>query len=239
MQSTVETLFEDDFILVVNKPSGLVVNNSATSSPQTLQNLLKSPSQQETLPPEPEDELIESEFTQREGIVHRLDKDTSGVLIVAKNEEAFTSLQKQFKDRTIAKEYVAWVIGEIADDKFEINAPIKRNPRSRFKFAVVADGKDAFTAFEKVKTVEINDQKATLLKVYPKTGRTHQIRVHLSAFDHPIIGDEIYGTKKQLEDWYQVFPRLMLHSQKITFNHPINGNLMSVEAPLPPEFMLY
>ncbi|EKD99396.1 MAG: hypothetical protein ACD_22C00267G0001 [uncultured bacterium] len=171
--------------------------------------------------------------------MHRLDKDTSGVLIVAKNEEAFTSLQKQFKDRTIAKEYVAWVIGEIADDKFEINAPIKRNPRSRFKFAVVADGKDAFTAFEKVKTVEINDQKATLLKVYPKTGRTHQIRVHLSAFDHPIIGDEIYGTKKQLEDWYQVFPRLMLHSQKITFNHPINGNLMSVEAPLPPEFMLY
>lgn len=232
--NNLDIIFEDSAILVVNKPAGLIVNTSQTSGDVTLQNLVAA-----TIVEDPKDVTDEeTDFRLRKGIVHRLDKDTSGVLLIAKTEDAFTKIQEQFKAREVEKEYLALAIGPIADDVFEINAPLKRNPRLRFKYAVVADGKDAMTRFEKIKELEIDSDKLTLLKVSPKTGRTHQIRVHLAAFGHPIVGDVIYSSKKQLERWSPFFVRMMLHAHKITFTHPVSGERVTLEAPLPKEFVI-
>lgn len=224
-----KTIFEDDQILVVDKPAGLVVNNSQTSGEITLQNLVIDYIEVDD---------SETEFENRGGIVHRLDKDTSGILLVAKNERSFSDLQKQFKDRAVEKEYIALVIGEIKDDIFEIDAPIARNPRQRMKYAVVAEGKEASTKFEKIKTLEVENMVATFLRAKPLTGRTHQIRVHLAALDHPVVGDSIYSTQDQFDRWKNIFNRLMLHAQKITFRHPINGDKLTFESPLPAEFVI-
>jgi 23S rRNA pseudouridine1911/1915/1917 synthase len=168
--------------------------------------------------------------------VHRLDKDTSGVLLIAKDERSFKVLQKQFKRHEVGKQYKALVIGEVKDEEFEINAPLKRNPKNRFKFAVVSGGKDALTKGVKLGVGEIEGNKYTLLDIFPKTGRTHQIRVHLAAMGFPIIGDNLYSNKLQLKKWSEFFPRMMLHAQKITFLHPITREEMSFEADLPSEF---
>lgn len=232
--NNLDIIFEDAYILVVNKPAGLIVNTSQTSGDVTLQNLVAA-----TMVEDPKNVTDEeTDFRLRKGIVHRLDKDTSGVLLIAKTEEAFSNIQEQFKGRKVEKEYIALAIGAIKDDVFEINAPLKRNPRMRFKYAVVADGKDAMTKFEKMKELSIDSEILTMLRVLPKTGRTHQIRVHLAAFGHPIVGDVIYSTKKQLEKWGVFFGRMMLHAHKITLIHPISGERCTFEAPLPKEFVI-
>lgn len=228
-------IYEDDQILVINKPSGLVVNNSQTSGEITLQNLIVDYIDSD----EPEDpEGYETEFHSRGGIVHRLDKDTSGILLVAKNEQSFIDLQKQFKDREVEKEYIALVIGSIKDNFFEVDAPIARNPRFRMKHAVVSNGKEAITKFEKVKEVEVSGKIATLINAKPLTGRTHQIRVHLAAFDHPVVGDPIYDTRDQFEKWSADFNRLMLHARFINFVHPTTKQRVTFESPLPSEFVI-
>ncbi|HLC93832.1 MAG TPA: RluA family pseudouridine synthase [Patescibacteria group bacterium] len=220
-----DILYEDSYILVLNKPSGVVVNKSDTSSDITIQDKIAGYIVAD-------DE--ESEFFQRGGIVHRIDKDTSGVLLIAKDIGSFKRLQKQFKRREVTKEYVAVVHGEIKDDMFEVNAPIKRNPRNRLKYAIVEGGKEAVTRFEKLKTIN----NLTVLKCFPKTGRTHQIRIHLTALGHPIIMDTLYSNVLQLSEAKEKFPRMLLHATKITIKHPQSGEMVTFEAPLPAEFIL-
>ena len=220
-----DILYEDSYILVLNKPSGVVVNKSDTSSDITIQDKIAGYIVAD-------DE--ESEFFQRAGIVHRIDKDTSGVLLIAKDIGSFKRLQKQFKRREVTKEYIAVVHGEIKDDMFEVNAPIKRNPSNRLKYAIVEGGKEAVTRFEKLKTIN----NLTVLKCFPKTGRTHQIRVHLTALGHPIIMDTLYSNVLQLSEAKEKFPRMLLHATKITIKHPQSGEMVTFEAPLPAEFIL-
>lgn len=224
-------IYEDAFILVINKEHGLVVNRSTTSPQGTLQDALDIRLQLN-------DVDKESEFYLRSGIVHRLDKETSGVLIVAKTPTAFDYLQKQFKDREVKKEYIALVFGQIQDAVLEISAPLKRDSRNRLKFAVVEDGKDALTRVQKLKDIILDLEKYTLVKASPKTGRTHQIRVHLGALGHNIVGDKLYSTTRQQQLAQAHFNRMMLHAHKITFKHPNTNAEVTFEAPIPEAFLI-
>lgn len=239
MQKEIEKIYEDESILVINKPSGLVVNRSNTNSGRTLQDILEDDYFLKSL--KAPDNLGE-EYVNRSGIVHRLDKDTSGVLVAAKSLEAFQFLQKEFKDRNILKEYVAVVHGRVEDEIVEIDAPLGRNPNTPLKIAVISNGKPAFTKVERVKEIEIelesNKINYTLVKVLPKTGRTHQIRIHLAAIGHPIAGDSIYCSNNLLKVDENVFKRLMLHARFLGFTHPKTQKFRRFEAPLPKEFLL-
>jgi 23S rRNA pseudouridine1911/1915/1917 synthase len=224
----VQIIHEDAQMLVFNKPSGMVVNISNTSPKDTLQSYL-----QQKLAKNLEKADPKSEFYSRSGLVHRLDKETSGVIVAAKNEGVFEKLKEQFMSREVEKEYVALVFGEIDEEKIEINAPIARNPRKRIQMAVVGQGREAVTLVEKIKVLPIDDQKMTLVRVFPKTGRTHQIRVHLAAMNHPVVGDNLYAGRKRSAVSRSKFGRLMLHAHKITFKHPKDGESVTFEAPLP------
>jgi len=228
LSMNLEIVFEDDALLVINKKPGVVVNISKTSPTNTVQNTL-----QEMYVFDPNDK---SEFGLRCGIVHRLDKDTSGLLVVAKDEATFEGLKAQFIRREVQKEYLALVLGKVEGPTFEVDAPIKRNPRNRFKMAVVRGGRPAVTRFELLKNIVLADNETSLLKCFPETGRTHQIRVHLASLLRPVIGDQIYMTRKQLLLSKEIYERLMLHAWKIRFEHPKLEKEAFFEAPFPEEF---
>ncbi len=206
-------LHEDDDIVVVDKPSGLVVHPAAGHKRGTLVNGL--------LYGRP---LARGSHPSRPGIVHRLDKATSGVLVAAKSERAYASLVAQFKARTVGKTYLALVHGLFAEREGRIEAPIGRHPRHAQQQAVrSAGGKAAITDFRVLTAFE----DRTLLTVFPKTGRTHQIRVHLAAIEHPVVGDPVYGRGDEAE-------ALMLHAWRLTVDHPATGERVSFTAAPPP-----
>ena len=249
MEKEVEKIYEDENMVVVNKPSGLVVNRSNTSVGRTLQDIMdeeyfsksdagKKVKTKTDLEDEAtiENDKSKEEFINRSGLVHRLDKDTSGVLLVAKNLESFIFLQKQFKERNVFKEYVALVHGRVEEELLEINAPLARSPNSPLKYAVVSTGKAAVTKIEKIKNVKLDGLDYTLLKVLPQTGRTHQIRVHLSAIGHPIVADVIYCANNLLENDLKAFGRLMLHARFLGLLNPKSQKFQKFEAPLPKVF---
>ena len=225
-----KVIFEDDDFLVIDKPAGLVVNRAETQRGETLQDwaALRLPLDKlgvaQGLAP------LEGDFVRRSGIVHRLDKETSGVLMIAKNEEAFINLQRQFKRRKVEKEYLALVFGRIEEKEFVIDAPVARNPKNRMKFAVVEGGRPAKT---RVLVGRHYGEKFTLLKVFPQTGRTHQIRAHLTAFNHPIVGDALYAGRKRGRESRKWCPRQFLHASKIGFKHPKTEKWVSFESKLP------
>lgn len=231
MSSTndISILYEDEFLVALNKPCGLVANISQTSPENTLQNYL-----QDQFEPEVND--IDSEYSVRSGLIHRLDKDTSGIILAAKNPDTFRNMIHQFKQRLIKKEYIAVVIGRVEDEHLEIDAPIKRDVKNRLRMTVSSDGKPAKTEVHVTSYLKKESQEFTVLRVLPITGRTHQIRVHLLALNHPVVGDVVYLTKRQLEESGVYFNRLMLHARKITFFHPDLKKEMLIEAPLPLEF---
>ncbi|MFZ2664544.1 MAG: RluA family pseudouridine synthase [Patescibacteria group bacterium] len=232
MEKEIEKIYEDENILVLNKPSGLVVNRSNTNTGETLQDILERDFLPDVMNADDE------EYKSRSGLVHRLDKDTSGVIVVAKNVDSFYFLQKQFKERNVYKEYVALVRGRVDDEEIEVNASLARNPNSPLKYAVVSDGKPALTRINKIRNVNIEGNDYTLLKIVPKTGRTHQIRVHLSAIGHSIVCDKIYCANNLLEVDSKTFRRLMLHAKILGFSNPKTLKFQRFEAPLPIDFQL-
>ncbi len=211
-----DIVYEDDDVIVVNKPQGMVVHPAPGHDEHTLVNALLYHCPLSTI-----------NGTFRPGIVHRIDKDTSGLLMVAKNDKAHRSLAKQLKDKTNIREYVALVHGRIAEDEGTINAPIGRSLKDRKKQAVVRDGRNAVTHFEVLKRY----RDYTLVKCILETGRTHQIRVHMKYIGHPLVGDPLYGPKKTIKGNGQ-----FLHAGKLGFVHPTTGKLLVFEAPLPEIF---
>lgn len=221
-----EIIYEDDALAVVNKPAGLVVHPAAGIHSGTLANALAFHFQQ----------LPSSKEVARPGIVHRLDRDTSGLLVVAKTESALEKLADQFRDRTVFKSYVALVHGAVETEKIKIDQPVARDLSNRTRMAVVKGGRQAIS----IVRVRRRYQRFTLLDVELKTGRTHQIRVHLSWLKHPVVGDETYGGGRdnsvqdaKLRARIRSLGRQFLHAEKLGFIHPETLEPMQFTAPLP------
>lgn len=224
-EMALEILYEDEEIVAVNKPSGVVVYPAAGHAHGTLvQGLLYGGRQ-----------LASVGAPERPGVVHRLDKETSGVMVLAKSDSAYDGLVKQFKERSVEKLYLALACGLLREERGEIEAPLGRDPRHRRRVGVRASGgRSAHTAFRVLRRFE--GEGATLLEVRPHTGRTHQIRVHLAAIGHPIVGDPLYGPRDRRRERAA---RLMLHAWKLAFAHPGTGERVELTAPPPPEFRPY
>jgi 23S rRNA pseudouridine1911/1915/1917 synthase len=223
-----DILFEDQSLLVLNKPAGLVVHPAAGHEEHTLVNALLHHCA---------GELSGIGGVARPGIVHRLDKETSGCLVVAKNDAAHLALSKQFAERRVEKIYNAIVCGELARGSGEIRAAIARHPSHRKRMAVRDDdsGRAAHTSWRVLEKLKA----ATFVEAQIHTGRTHQIRVHFQFLGHPLAGDETYGAKqnrKLAELTGYAAPRVMLHSREISFIHPRTEKEMSFESPLPEDF---
>ncbi len=225
----IKIIFEDDDLIVLDKPSGVTVNRSETTKGDTLQDWIDK-NQKLNIKDQKED----SDFYKRAGIVHRIDKETSGLLIVAKNSESFENLQKQFKERIVKKTYIALAHGKLTGEG-EINIPVGRLPWNRTRFGVLAGGRDAVTKYKVLSNLKIGSNDLCLIELYPETGRTHQIRVHLKYINHPIFSDEFYAGRKTARNDRKILPRLFLHAKKISFMHPRTGENLSFESDLPKE----
>ena len=213
--------YEDSDLLVVNKPKGMVVHPAPGNREGTLVNALLYYCK---------DSLSGINGIIRPGIVHRIDKDTSGLLIVAKNDFSHKILAEQIKVHNFKREYIAIVDGKIKDDKGTINLPIGRHPKNRKKMAVVYKGsKEAVTHFEVLERYE----GFTMLKLILQTGRTHQIRVHMAHIGHPVSGDEVYGSK----DKFKILEGQCLHARNIGFLHPRSGKYIEIMSELPKYFV--
>lgn len=267
-----EILYEDQDLLAINKPSGLVANKATTVKEKTIQDWFvdkfgeeyftdkywqQHPSYQNLIPKD-----FSAEFGQpleiwreRLGIVHRLDKDTSGVLLLAKNPGSLMHLLAQFKNRQTEKIYLSLVHGKLTEKSGKIIAPMSRNVHNRLKFAVDSAGRPAVTEyvvkkefdnlpdesiislakqskFKAKKVKELYQAGFSLLELRPKTGRTHQIRVHMSTMQHPLVGDQLYAGKKRVKLDAFWCNRQFLHAMSLEFTHPGTGKRMIIEAPL-------
>jgi len=214
-----DIVYEDDDVLVVNKPSGMVVHPAPGHYQDTLVNGLLWHIKK----------LSNVNGETRPGIVHRIDKDTSGLLMVAKNNYAHDILAKELQEKKTKREYIALVDGVINNKRGRINAPIGRDKLNRLKMAITASGKEAITNFEVIETFE----DSTLIKCVLETGRTHQIRVHLQYINHPLVNDYVYGNAKP-NDFGQY-----LHAQTIGFTHPKTKEWLEFSCELPTEFVQY
>lgn len=218
-----DVIYEDNDILVVNKQKGLVVHPGNGNLDGTLANAVMAHCK---------DSLSGIGGELRPGIVHRLDKDTSGLLIIAKNDKAHIKMSEQIKDRKVKKTYIALVRGIISENEATINMPIGRSTKDRKKMAVTKNGKEAITHFKVLNRFTTNKASYTLLEVKIDTGRTHQIRVHMAEIGHPVIGDTVYSNGK---NEFGVVGQC-LHAKKLEFTHPITEKEMNLEAPLPQYF---
>ena len=214
-----EIIYEDNDIIVVNKPKGMVVHPANGNPDGTLVNAIMAICK---------DSLSGIGGEIRPGIVHRLDKDTSGIIIVAKNDKAHINLSEQIKDHKVKKTYIALVRGIVKENEATINMPIGRSEKDRKKMAVTKEGKEAITHFKVLQRYD----KYTLLQVNIETGRTHQIRVHLSQIGYPIVGDEVYSNGKN--EWN--VKGQCLHAKSLEFIHPGTGTKMYLKAKMPEYF---
>ncbi len=221
---TPKVIYQDSEILVIDKPSGWITNWANTTGSQ----------------PVVEDWIAKNyqlpifnfqEF--RHGIVHRLDKETSGLLLIAKTKESFENLQRQFKERIIEKRYMALVHGRLKQSFGLIDASVGRLPWRRDRFGVLPNGREATTGYKVIKYIDIKNEKFTLLELKPKTGRTHQIRIHLKHIGHPIVGDEFYAGRKTARQDRKWCGRLFLHAGYIKFVHPKTLNVLEINSDLP------
>ncbi len=210
-----DIIYQNDEVIVVNKPAGMVVHPAAGHADGTLVNAL--------LAHAPQLALVRG--TRRPGIVHRLDKDTSGLIVVALTEAARLALKAQFQERTVRKSYLALVEGVLSPEEGLIDAPIGRSKHRRKRMAVTRDGREAQTEYH---TLEVFDQH-TLIEAVPRTGRTHQIRVHFASIGHPLAGDQVYGWRRRTIPLRRHF----LHARQLSFALPGSGRVLTFDAPLP------
>ena len=228
-------IFEDELLVAINKPAGVVVNKSDSANAFTVQEWMEG-RLFDTDRRGVAHQLLE-EFDSRGGVVHRLDKDTSGVLLLAKSPAAFQWLKSQFKERTTSKKYLTLVHGLVSPSEGEINAPIERNPFNRMHFGVFPGGREAISSYRTIANFRLKtnpQEQFSLLEVTPKTGRTHQIRVHMKYINHSVVADPIYAGRKVYRDDLEWCPRLFLHAQSLTIVHP-GGEKMEFKAPIPTE----
>lgn len=242
-----KVLFEDESMLAVDKPAGITVNKSdTTTGEKTLQDWVSErvgirnyelgikgngKNREEDYTSK---EYFQKVFLERAGTVHRLDKETSGILLIAKTVESFQELQRQFKERRVKKTYRALAHGEIKPTAGEINVPVGRLPWNRMSFGVIAGGREAVTKYKVISNFKfkIVPEKLSLVELYPETGRTHQIRVHLQYIHHPIVSDMLYAGRKTARTDRTYLSRVFLHASKIVFHHPKSGKQIILESPL-------
>ncbi|QXE20324.1 RluA family pseudouridine synthase [Clostridium sp. 001] len=213
-----DILYEDKDVIVVNKVQGMIVHPAPGVYKGTLVNALLNHC----------NDLSGINGVTRPGIVHRIDKDTSGILVVAKNDNSHNKLAKQLKDHSMTREYIALVEGVIKLDEGTVDEPIARHPKDKIKMAVCVNGKRAITHYKVIKRFKNN----TLIKCILQTGRTHQIRVHMAYIGHPLVGDPVYGYKKQK---FKLNGQL-LHAKKLGFVHPATGKYIEFETEIPDYF---
>lgn len=246
-------IFEDQNLLVLDKPAGMVVNRSDTTKGETtLQDFVEKHLNLPTPAVKVFDPNFKSldykdqaklDFVGRAGIVHRLDKETSGIILVAKTYDSFVNLQSQFKERRIQKTYLALTHGEIIPGKGEINVAVGRLPWNRKRFGVLSGGREAVTEYKVLNIKYLvsgkDKEPLSLVELYPKSGRTHQIRVHLQYIKHPIFADSLYAGRKTSRRDRQLLSRVFLHASKISFSHPGTNEIMNFESPLPEDLQRF
>jgi 23S rRNA pseudouridine1911/1915/1917 synthase len=213
-----KVVYDDEYLIVIDKPVGIAAHPSPGWQGATVVGAIFAAGYQ----------LATSGAAERQGVVHRLDVGTSGLMVVAKNEIAYSNLKDQFRDRTVSKVYHALAQGHMDPTVGTIDAPIDRHPRVDYRFAVVTNGKPSITHY---KTIEIFPA-VTLLEIELETGRTHQIRVHFSALHHPLVGDLIYGSDPALASRLGI-SRPWLHAKQLAFDHPASGERLSFNAKYP------
>lgn len=224
---SLDVVFEDDHLIAINKPPGLVVHPATSHRKSTLVHGLLHHC----------DHLADLGGPLRPGIVHRLDKDTSGIIVVAKENSAYRHLSRQFKEKLVYKEYSALVYGNLRQSSGQFTDPIRRHPKNRKKMGIIAGGREAATFW----WLELLFGEVSLVKVVIKTGRTHQIRVHFSHAHHPVVGDATYGGKKRVKSVQNSLVRArlskvkrqMLHARRLALEHPATGKKLELLAPLP------
>ena len=213
-----KVVYNDDHIIVIDKPAGIAAHPSPGWDGATVIGAIVAAGYT----------VSTSGAAERQGVVHRLDVGTTGLMIVAKDEKSYASLKDQFRERTVSKVYHALVQGHMDPSEGTIDAPIDRHPREDYRFAVVADGKPSITHYKAIEYFPA----VTLLEIELETGRTHQIRVHFSALHHPLVGDLTYGADPSLARKLSI-SRPWLHAKKLSLNHPITGELLHFESPYP------
>jgi len=250
-----DIVFEDEYFAVINKPAGMVVHPGAGVQSGTLANAIAfhfefdgSPPYKGgvasasddvvVLSPDTKSTVVGTQNDLRIGIVHRLDKDTSGLIVVAKNDEIHEALSEQFRERTVYKSYMALVHGQTDENTGKIDVAIGRNKHNRLRMKVATYGRNALTLWRTRKRYD----KFTLLDVEIKTGRTHQIRVHMGYINHPVVGDEIYNEGRDntvaditVRNAIVTMRRFFLHAEKLSFTHPKTGERLEFKQDLPPE----
>lgn len=222
-------VFEDEHLLVINKPAGVTVNRAETVETETLQDWVEK-----YLPEIKESE--DSTFRSRSGMVHRLDKETSGIMIWAKTPESMNNLMREFKQRRVKKGYIALVHGLLATRSGHVTLPLARSKKNRMRFEVVLGGKISETMYE-VENQWQEKKGLSLVKLSPKTGRTHQLRVVMKHLGHPIVADDIYLNERQYQEDVAWCKRLFLHAQTISFDHPVTLRRLTFAQELPSELI--
>ena len=230
----IPVIFEDDFLVVINKPAGVVCNRAESVKEETLQDWMEYKFKTQNSKVKSD---LGKEFVARSGLVHRLDKETSGVMVLAKNPFVFDYLKNQFKQRKTRKMYVAMVHGNVVPSQGTVNLPLRRNILNRRKFCVNVDGKLSKTCYEVLDKLKTQNAKLkrvesySFMRLWPKTGRTHQLRVHMSHLGYPIVSDPLYLGKRLASD-LEWCPRLFLHAKQLSFVHPDTEELVTYVSDL-------
>ncbi|MDP3941865.1 MAG: RluA family pseudouridine synthase [bacterium] len=252
-------LYEDESMLVIDKPSGVTVNRSETTKDNTIQDWaekhigIERNGDSQRVGAYLGDTEATGEYSPRKdffvrgGVVHRLDKETSGVLVLAKTPESFERLQREFKERVVEKTYIALAHGRVAPPIGEIRAPVGRLPWNRKQFGIVAGGRESVTKYKTISNFRPKDDQPladkhevyTLLELYPQTGRTHQIRVHLKHIGHPIFADFLYAGRKTARSDRHVFSRVFLHAHSLSLVHPVTEKHMTFTSPTPQDIQVF
>ncbi|OIO12730.1 RluA family pseudouridine synthase [Candidatus Gottesmanbacteria bacterium CG11_big_fil_rev_8_21_14_0_20_37_11] len=231
----IPVVFQDDCLLVINKPSGIVVNRSESTKGQTLQDWIENTYKTNFNLYSVDQNSGTDDFKDRSGVVHRLDKDTSGLLIIALNYVSFTNLQRQFYDRIVEKKYLTLVHGKMQSVMGTIKAPVGRLPWDRQKFGVISSGREAETSFKAMSYYSNNNAVFSLLDITPHTGRTHQIRIHLKYYGYPVVSDRLYCGRVRYKDDLKFCSRLFLHAYYLKFRHPAKNSWIELRTDLPEE----